>query len=113
FMMQLYAYESVARLSAGLGCRLGGERERAVGKHPISRNECKSLKADAQTAIGPGLPARGAADAPTEAGGQGGGVRFKRTLSVIASLLIASPSLAYAQDDRSVGVAERPRTEYD
>lgn len=112
-MMRLYAYESVTRLSAGLGCRCGGERERAVGKHLISRNACKSLKADAQTAIGPGSTAVRAEDALTGAGGQGGDVRFKRTLSVIASLLIVSPSLAYAQDARSVGVAERPRPEYD
>ncbi len=78
-----------------------------MDEHLISRAGRKSLKADAQTAI-----AARAEDVAAEAGVEGGDVRFKRTLSIIASLLIASPSLAYAQDNRMVGVNERARPEY-
>lgn len=78
-----------------------------MGKHLISRKGRKSLKADVQTPI-----AAGAEDALAKAGVEGGGVRFKRTLSIIASILMASPSFAYAQDDRMVGVNERARPEY-
>lgn len=48
-----------------------------------------------------------------QADGEDGGVRFNRAFSFIASLLLVTPNLAFAQEARNVGVAERARPEYD
>jgi len=85
-----------------------------LGSQKISRTKRKPLNsahAVAMSALITRAPAK--ADASQRANGEGGDVRFNRTFTFVASLLLAAPHVAYAQDARNVGVAERARPEYD